>query len=470
VVLILVGVGLLLANMGVLKWMTLGTWFARYWPVLMILWGVIKLVEYKQAQSQGYQPRGIGAGGVLLLIALVVFGLSATQASRVNWGAVRENIDLGDDDFEWFGHSYSYDDQIEQAFPADTKLQIVTERGAVNVNAADEGKIRVVVRKRIVAENQSDADKWNTGTRPQLTSGEHIITLNANTQGAGDHRVSTDMDVYIPKNASVTITSRRGDVSVMARKGDVDITTQHGAVSLTDIDGKATLNMQHSSVRVAQVSGDVSIDGRVDETSIEDVKGAVTLNGEFMEGVKLGRIGKTVRFKSSRTDMELASLDGDLDLDSGDLRATEITGPVRLTTRSKDIRLSGVNGDVRLQDENGAVEIEMKKMGSVQVDNRKGDVQLYIPENTAFQLDARARGGEVESDFDELKVQNGDDAGTASGMVRGGGPRVVVNNEHGTIGIRKGSVVSMATPPAPPATKAPKAPKTEKTPLEPTDN
>src|SRR5512143_1324577 len=77
VVLILLGILLLLANMGKLPWQTLGTWFAHYWPVLIIIWGVIKLIEHQQAQRQGLRPPGIGAGGVFLLIVLIVFGLAA---------------------------------------------------------------------------------------------------------------------------------------------------------------------------------------------------------------------------------------------------------------------------------------------------------------------------------------------------------------------------------------------------------
>jgi DUF4097 and DUF4098 domain-containing protein YvlB len=474
IVMIILGLGLLLANMGVLHWATLGIWFARYWPALIILWGVIKLVEYKQAQSQGLQARGIGAGGVVLLIALIIFGLSASQAMRVNWGAVRDNIDINDDNFDWFGHSYNYDDQMQQAFAADSNLHINSERGAVNVNTSEDNQIHVVIHKRIVGESQGDADKWNAGTKPLITTSDHTVTLNANTQGSGDHHVTTDMDVSIPKNASVVIDARRGDVSVMGRNGDVEISNQRGDVVASDINGKVKLNVEHSSARVSQVSGDVSVDGgHVNDTSIEDIKGFVSLNGEFMEGVKLARIGKGVRFKSSRTDMEMGKLDGDLDLDSGDLRVSDLTGPVRLTTRSKDIRLSGVSGDVRLQDENGAVEIEMKKMGSVQVDNRKGDVQLFLPDNAGFQVEARARGGEINSDFSELKIENREDSGSVAGTVRGGGPKVVVNNEHGTIEFHKGSSFAQEAPEPPPLPKAPKAPKipgNKDAPVEPTEN
>ena len=125
-------------------------------------------------------------------------------------------------------------------------------------------------------------------------------------------------------------------------------------------------------------------------------------------------------------------------------------GPFRLLTRSKDVRLTGVNGDVRLENENGAVEIHMNKLGNMQVSNRNSDVQIYLPDKAGFQLDARSRGGEIESDFDALKIDNGDDQATASGTVGAGGPHLVINNEHGGIELRKGSSLAEATPPPKP--------------------
>jgi hypothetical protein len=105
----------------------------------------------------------------------------------------------------------------------------------------------------------------------------------------------------------------------------------------------------------------------------------------------------------------------------------------------------------------------MNKMGSMQVDNRKGDIQIYLPDKAGFQVDARARNGEVETDFDQLKVDNSNDQAVATGTVGAGGPHVVINNEHGTIEIRKTS--SLAEPPEPPTPqRAPKAPKASRAP------
>ena len=457
VVMILLGVVLLLTTMHVLHPEPLLRWFGTYWPALIILWGVIKLVEYQQAQRDGVRPAGIGGGGVVLLAFLIIFGLSATQASRFNWDEVRDHINLGDDDLALFGHNFSYEDQIQQDFPAGSTLHVTSDRGAVNLTVSNDNQIHVASHKRINADNQQEADKYNPETKPQINAGGNVITLNANTQGAGERTVTTDLDVSIPRKVPVVISTRHGDVSVLGRDGDVDITTQHGDVNAFDINGKLNLNLAGGTNRVSNISGDVSVQGRGDDVSLDDIKGSAHLNGEF-DSIKLAKIAGVVGFKSARTDMEFSRLNGDLDMDSGDLRANDLTGPFRLVTRSKDVRLNGVDGDVRLENENGAIEIHMSKLGNVQLSNRNSDVQIYIPDKASFQLDARANGGEIESDFSALKIDNGDDRATASGTVGAGGPRLVINNEHGGIELRKGSALA-ELPPMPKVPKPPNAPK-----------
>jgi hypothetical protein len=65
-----------------------------------------------------------------------------------------------------------------------------------------------------------------------------------------------------------------------------------------------------------------------------------------------------------------------------------------------------------------------------------------------------------------LKIDNSNDQGVATGTVAGGGPRLVVNNEHGTIEIRKTSSAPEA-PEAPSLPKLPNLPKAPKAPRAP---
>src|SRR4030095_4569302 len=97
-ILIIVGVIFLLGNLHLISWKTLGLWFAHYWPLLLILWGILKLVEHYRAKQEGLAAPGIGAGGVFLLIFLIVAGLTASQISRVNLEEIGDHIDIGDND------------------------------------------------------------------------------------------------------------------------------------------------------------------------------------------------------------------------------------------------------------------------------------------------------------------------------------------------------------------------------------
>lgn len=472
-VLIVLGIVFLLGNLHMLSWLHLATLFAHYWPALLILWGVIKLIEYQQAQRDGVPARGIGAGGVFLVIIIVVCGLAATQAARFNWSELRDNIGIDDNDLNnIFGETYNFDGHLEQDIPpAANSLRVNDDHGAVRISMAEDNKITVVVRKRVGAESQGDANNYNAETKPTIVATGAVLTLDARTQAAGDHSVESDLDISIPRKMALQIISRRGDVSVTGRDGEVEISNQHGDVSVQDVTGSVKLTLEKSSAKVEQISGDVHIDGRLNEVDVTDIKGAVQLDGEFQESVKLARITKTVAFKSSRTDMEFSRIDGDLDLDSDDLRADQVTGPVHLTTRDKQIRLEEVSGDLRVQDDNGGVEVAMRSLGNVQIDSRNGDIHLSVPEKAGFHLDARTRDGEIQSDFPELKIDNGDRQATATGSVGNGASHIVLNNEHDGIEIRKTSGKALVSPatlatPSKPAKSLP-PPKMK---VEPTEN
>jgi hypothetical protein len=471
-VLIVLGIVFLLGNLHMLSWMRLGTLFAHYWPALLILWGVIKLIEYQQAQRDGVPARGIGAGGVFLVIFIVVCGLIATQAARFNWGELRDNMNFDDNDLNnIFGETYNFDDHLEQDLPAGaTSLRVNDDHGAVRVSFSNDKKITVTVRKRVGAENQGDADKYNTQTKPTITTTGGLLTLDARTQAAGDHAVQSDLDISIPRKMDLHVTSRRGDVSVTGRDADVEINNQHGDVTVEEVTGNVKLTLEKSSARMEQITGDVHINGRLNEVSVSDVKGGAQLEGEFGESVKLARIRKSVTFKSSRTDLEFSSIDGDLDLDSDDLHADKITGPLHLTTRSKQIRLDDVAGDVRLQNENGGIEISMRSLGNVQIDSRNGAINLSLPDKAGFRLDARTRDGSIQSDFPELKIENGDREGKASGSVGNGASHIVLNNEHDGIDIRKTSSRAVLAPSAPAIPKPGRTLPPPKAKVEPTEN
>ncbi|HYX51836.1 MAG TPA: DUF5668 domain-containing protein, partial [Candidatus Limnocylindrales bacterium] len=90
--LIAIGVAFLLKNLGVISLHGFGRWFAHYWPLLLILWGVIRLGEYLWARQQGYAMPRLGGGAIVFLVFFVISGLIATRAARVDWDELGHNI------------------------------------------------------------------------------------------------------------------------------------------------------------------------------------------------------------------------------------------------------------------------------------------------------------------------------------------------------------------------------------------
>ena len=176
IVLITIGLLFLLRNIGVQ--IPLFRLFAKGWPLLLILWGVIKLVEHYQAQHDGGPPARIGSGGVVLLIFIVIAGAGLSTADhfkdQVNWGEVRDELQMDDDVMRMFGSSHTYDQQVEQAFPDKGSVKIVSDHGNVSVSVWDQKMIRVVAHKRVFRTKTRTRPKHATRVlSPKLPSREH---------------------------------------------------------------------------------------------------------------------------------------------------------------------------------------------------------------------------------------------------------------------------------------------------------
>ena len=440
-------------------------WFGHWWPLVLILWGAVVLFERMSPSRVGYRRRGIGAGGILLLILIVAAGVAAHHTSDVDWGKVRDQVQM-DDDMDMggiFGNAYTFDETVEQAFPANASLRIVSDRGAVNVTPSEGSKtIRIVVHKKLYASDQNDANKYNEQTKPQISSNGNTVVLNANTNGAGDHNVQADMEISVPATAALDIASKRGDVTVNEIKSEIKVALQHGDVSLTNVAGPVSINLEKGSIRGDQIAGDVDISGHVDDVTLDNVAAAVRLNGDFYEDVRLSKIFKSVIFKTSRSDMEIASVPGEIEIASDQVRGSQLDGPSRVMTSSKDIHLEDVSGDLQVQSNNGDVEVTTAgkqpaaKMNvttqhgdvaltlagkaapeKVNVASQHGDVTLTLSPSTGFQITAVTRKGDISSDFGNVKIDQTNGSSQASGTVGSGNSKLQVTTETGDIRIVK---------------------------------
>jgi DUF4097 and DUF4098 domain-containing protein YvlB len=452
--LILIGVALLLVNLGYIRFLDFGRFFARYWPVLLILAGGLRLLEYFYDRASGRPARtGIGFGGVVLLLLLIIAGVTATTLSRVNWGSIRSELDLDDSFGSLFANRYTFDSTLEDAFPSGAALNITSGRGSITVHPWESQRLRVVVHKTVAANDEGEAKRIDQGTQPSIAAAGSMVTVRANNSASGFGMAQTNMEIFAPAKAAIEVHTQRGDVLVHDRTGNVQISTSRGDVTGKSINGGMVIEMRRGSVNLQNISGDVDITGRVDNATIADVGGRAELNGDFFGDTSLSKVAGAIAFKSPRSEVEMARLDGDLQMESDHLRASNLNGPVRIKTRSKDIHLSGVNGNVRVENANGSVSLQPTQMGEIDIINRRGEVELVLPARAGFQMEAVTQRGNIQSDFEGIQITSDDDRSRAAGAVNGGGPRVQIDMRDGDVHIRKGASLpgpAPGTPPHPP--------------------
>src|SRR5215475_49093 len=83
-VLITIGIFFLLLTTGTIPRRAVGWWFVHYWPVLLIIWGAAKLLEYIWAKSKGEPTPRLGGGAIVFLVFFVLTGMAATRTAQWN--------------------------------------------------------------------------------------------------------------------------------------------------------------------------------------------------------------------------------------------------------------------------------------------------------------------------------------------------------------------------------------------------
>ena len=455
IILIAAGVIWMLVYSGHIVAANFWSWYSRWWPLLLIVAGLALLGEWALDARRAVPVRR-STGFVGILIFLAILGLCASASNHMgnfmgpwNWG--NNNGDF----FNMFGLPEHENDQqpVEQTVTANASIDIENPRGDVSVTVEPGTTLEIMAHQIAYANSDSDAQKiFDAEKTTAKINGNSVLV---ETPGNDHGRVN--LTVTVPPGAHVTVNAQHGDVAADGVGAGISITSPHGDVKLNTIIGGAQVHLSNGDLSAHNVQGDVTGEGSCGDVTFSDIKGSLTLNCNFFNDMHMERISGPVRFKTAKTDVQIASLPGDLSLSDDSLNVTEATGTVRVVTHSRDIDLSQVYGDMFVENSNGSISVAPAGAYSVEAHNSKGDVVVTLPPNASGNVDGRAHNGEIVSEY-SLSI-NGNTDKTVSGRIGSGTSRIVLSSSNGDIRIKKGTAFPAAPPPvasAPPA--APAAP------------
>jgi hypothetical protein len=413
---------------------------AKYWPILIIFWGISKLIDYFHARSHPETaPRSLFSGGeVVLLIIFLIIGTILSKTLLRPWGEWPSVMGISDQQFaELFFNSYTFNEKVSKDVQGSPHILIVNRRGNVDIRGSDQASIEAVIQKTIWAENESAARKIADSLEFHLAqnAGQYELASNLDSLPHSGRTVRLDIVLRVPKSATAEVTDDDGDIVINDLKGDQTLTTRRGDVQAGNIAGVLRIHKSRGATSVQKIDGSVEIEGRGGDITVRNVTGSVTVEGDFSGDTRFENIAQTLRYNSSRTTLNVQKLTGSLSMDMGNLTAGGVGGPFDLTTRDKDIRLENFKYNVRIVNTNGDVQLQTATAPTqpIQVTSKKGDVTLSLPATSSFIINALSNNGEVSCDFPGMKVSKLPGKRSINGVYGKGGPPINILSTYGTI-------------------------------------
>ncbi|HKW96783.1 MAG TPA: DUF4097 family beta strand repeat-containing protein [Bryobacteraceae bacterium] len=436
-ILILIGVLFLARNL----WQEIPLFqlFARYWPFILILWGVARLIEVlvDAAGEKPIRQRGLSAGEVMLIVLLCIIGSGMYAADRHGVHFPR----WGNTGLEMFGEQFDYHATTQKPAKGPVYVRFENLRGNIRVNGSDDPEVKVEEHKMIRAFNQTDSDQADHETPLEIVQdGDKIVVRTNQEKASHARRISCDLEVTVPRGATIEGRGSYGDYDINDIGGGVDIESGNAGVRLSNVGGNAKVALQRSDVvRAVGVKGNVSIEGKGTDIELENIAGQVTVNGSYSGTLQFKNLAKPLHLETPNTDLNVAQVAGTITMDLGDLTASNLVGPIRLVTRSKDIHMEDFTQSLELETERGDIDLKPGKTPLAKIDakSRSGNIDLELPESAKFELRASTSRGEARNEYgDPLQTATEGPGASLKGKT-GTGPVITLTTDRGSVTVKK---------------------------------
>jgi DUF4097 and DUF4098 domain-containing protein YvlB len=414
----------------------------HWWPLALIFLGLIKLYDRTVASRSDDPGSARITGGEILLVVGMLVLLSAVVAGDY----IKSGIDHGGIHPPFSGDAYPFDlDVAPKTVPANARIIVRGSHGDITVRATDVPEIRVAGKKNVHAWSENDAARRAGPVSVEIVQNGDGYEIHPTGAGANDSRVSIDMEIQVPKKASVTVRNEKGDITVSDMATPVSVASANGDVEVRDTASDVNIEMHKGDVKVSDTKGDIKISGKGTQVDVASATGSFTLDGEFYGPIRADKVAKGLRFISQRTDLTLTSLTGHMEVSSGNLEIVDAPGDITLRTNRYSVTIENATGNVKVDNRDGDVEMRFSAPPKADIDatNTNASISLTLPESASFNIVADCHSCDIDSEFsaDTLKktsVESGDSHLEGKyGAARG--PKITLKTSYGTLSIKKTS-------------------------------
>jgi DUF4097 and DUF4098 domain-containing protein YvlB len=294
-----------------------------------------------------------------------------------------------------------------ESLARDGKVEVKNVSGDVEVKTWDRGEVKIDAIKTSRASTMDKAKEYASKVKIVVSRENGILKVETKYPKPSIRglSVSVNYKVVIPSQAAIKARSVSGDVS------------------LENIGGKASAETK---------SGDVTVSGARNGANAETVSGDVDVVD----------IDNGVYCKTASGNVKAKDVTGNADLNcvSGNVTGENIRGDVEADTVSGSVRLLAISGAnvVKGKTMSGSTIYngDISSRGRYSLEAHSGKVEMTIPSNSAFDLNASTFSGSIKTDF-KVVMSGTLSKKKISGSVNGGGADVRLKTFSGSVYLKK---------------------------------
>ncbi len=262
---------------------------------------------------------------------------------------------------------------------------------------------------------------FTMGNQPALALIAHSSDIHISSGASKQMTVVTRQQTFVGNNNTAPVHyAQSADRNMVTVTVDEQNPAPFGFGINPSLDFEVTVPPQ-TELRVQVSSGDITAEGVGGPMSLTASSGDITTDGGS------GQVTLTTS--------------------SGDITASNISGQLTLSTRSGDVKAidAAASGNSSFETSSGAITYEgtLADGGSYGFHTGSGDIDLTLPGNAIFHIEASTQSGDISSDFPGVAIQRINSGGLANGST--GQPpagatiaQISAHTNSGDIDLRRG--------------------------------
>jgi len=255
-----------------------------------------------------------------------------------------------------------YADVVERAFEVNSgdKLKIHCDHGEVRVEGIQGKRCLIKVFRKVSNLSEDDARNRLEKLEIDFNQKKDTIEFRLGDDASWWQRVFGEntpveviVEVSLPRNFDLEAHTNGGDIEVKFLDGDLELASSGGDLKLKECGGEAELK---------------------------------TAGGDIVVETFLGPL--------------------DMKSSGGDIIADRTQGELDAKTSGGDIRIGNHSGNIDAQSTGGDIHAALRQNGfdDIDLNSTGGDIRLILPDHSAFKFRAKAFGGDITTQFKNLKT------------------------------------------------------------------